>query len=115
MPHTAGAMKTAIEEAVSCHNICLETITYCLETGGDHADAAHIKLLEDCAEICQTAANFMVRESELHGQVCRVCAETCERCAESCDAFGEDEQMRRCAEACRRCAASCRDMAGAAA
>jgi hypothetical protein len=31
-------------------------------------------LLLDCAEICQTAANFMLRNSELHSRTCAVCA-----------------------------------------
>lgn len=111
MPHTETHMETAIQEALNCHNVCLETIDYCLQLGEAHADPAHIKLLQDCAEICQTTANFMVRQSEMHGRVCLVCAEVCQRCAKSCEGFDDDEQMRRCAEACRSCAQTCREMA----
>lgn len=113
MPHDT-AMESGIQAALDCHTICLETINHCLTKGGEHADPDHIKLLQDCAEICQTAANFMTRESALHTETCRVCAEVCERCAQSCEQMGDDEMMRRCAEACRRCAESCRQMAGAA-
>jgi|SRR5688572_4197635 len=67
-------MRDCIEECHHCHDICTETITHCLEMGGDHADPKHIRLLLDCAEICQTSANFMLRASDLHGQVCDVCA-----------------------------------------
>lgn len=64
-----------IKECLSCHSICLNTVTYCLEQGGPHAEAGHIRLLLDCAEICQTSANFMLRGSLLHTRTCGVCAE----------------------------------------
>jgi hypothetical protein len=108
-----GAMEQCIRDCLDCHRVCLETVTYCLQQGGRHTEAAHIRLLLDCAEICQTSANFMIRGSDLHGRTCAVCAEVCRRCAEACEGFGDDRQMRRCAEACRRCAESCRQMAGA--
>lgn len=96
-----------------CHDVCLQAIAHCLRQGGAHAEEAHLRLLMDCAEICQTSAHFLLRESELHAVTCRACAEICERCAEDCERFGaDDEQMRPCAEACRACAESCRAMSG---
>ena len=102
---------------MNCHSICLQTVSYCLQMGGKHADPMHIGLLLDCGEICQTSANFMLRNSPLHGRTCGVCAEVCEQCAQSCEQVlgfansGDDEQVRVCADACRRCAESCRRMA----
>ena len=84
---------------------------HCLQMGGRHAEAGHLQLLLDCAEICQTSANFMTRGSELHNRTCAVCAEICERCAEDCEQFGDEALMKACAETCRRCAESCRQMA----
>jgi hypothetical protein len=107
-------IRKCIEECLSCYQICLETVTHCLQKGGKHAEASHIRLLLDCTDICQTSANFMIRGSDLHTRTCAVCAEVCERCAESCEQFGDDEKMKACAEACRRCAESCRRMAAAA-
>jgi len=107
-------MQQCIQNCQDCHDICLETVAYCLTKGGKHAEAAHIRLLLDCAEICQTSANFMVRGSSLHPQTCGVCAEVCERCAEDCERFGDDATMRECADMCRRCAESCRKMAAMA-
>lgn len=104
-------MRDCIAECQSCHNICLETANHCLSMGGRHAEPAHIRLLLDCAEICQTSANFMLRSSDLHGRTCGVCAEVCERCADDCERFTDDPMMQECAQACRRCAASCREMA----
>jgi len=37
-----------------CHDTCLQAVSHCLDTGGDHARTQHITLLLDCAEICQT-------------------------------------------------------------
>lgn len=99
-----------VQVMTECHDICLQTVSHCLEKGGDHARAEHITLLLDCAEICQTAANFMLRNSELHGRTCGVCAEVCQRCAEDCERFSDDRTMQQCAQICRRCAEACRAM-----
>lgn len=94
-----------------CSRVCLETINHCLQKGGAHADAKHIQLLLDCAEICQTNANFLARGSDMHRRTCGVCAEICEKCAESCEQVDpNDEMMRHCADMCRHCAESCRKM-----
>ena len=105
-------MHECINNCTNCHNICMETVMHCLQMGGKHAEAVHIRLLLDCAEICATSANFMLRGSDLHPRTCAVCAEACERCADDCERIGPDDQMmQRCAEMCRRCADSCRRMA----
>ena len=49
-------MRQCIDNCQSCHRTCLQTITHCLQKGGPHAAAAHIRLLADCAQICQTSA-----------------------------------------------------------
>jgi len=113
MPHQLSTeMRDCIANCSDCHTVCVETTAHCLDMGGQHADAAHIRALLDCAQACAASADFMLRGSELHGRVCGFCAEACERCAESCERLaGDDEVMRRCAETCRRCAESCRAMA----
>jgi hypothetical protein len=104
-------MQRCIQECTECHNLCLEAVTYCLQKGGRHSEAGHIRLMLDCAEICQTSANFMLRESNLHRRTCAVCTDVCDRCAQECEQFEDDAQMRACAESCRHCAESCRQMA----
>lgn len=108
------SMENCIDNCQSCHEICLETIAHCLEMGGEHASPSHIKLLQDCVQICQTSADFMIRGSDHHALTCGVCAEVCQRCAEECERLGGSEIMQRCAEECRRCAESCREMAQSA-
>jgi hypothetical protein len=106
----ATAMDDCIDWCNTCHDICTQTVNYCLGMGGEHAEQSHIRLLLDCAEICKTSANFMLRESDLHGITCAACAEICERCAKECERFEDDEIMQACAETCRGCAESCREM-----
>jgi hypothetical protein len=108
-------MQECIDNCTRCHAVCVATTIHCLQQGGKHAEASHIRLLVDCAQICATSADFMLRGSDLHGRTCGVCAEVCARCAEECGRMAaDDEVMQRCADECRRCAESCRRMAQAA-
>ena len=106
-------MRVCIENCLECYAICEETKAHCLAMGGKHAELAHIRTLADCARLCETSANMMLRGSEFHGRVCEICAEACDRCAASCEQIGgNDEIMLQCVQVCRRCAASCKEMAG---
>lgn len=99
-----------IEMCTDCHQACLRTIPYCLQKGGPHAQFEHIRLLEDCVQICQTSADFMLRSSDLHTITCGACAEICDRCADDCMRM-PDPHMEACGEVCRKCAEMCRQMA----
>lgn len=117
MPHQemSREMRDCISNCMTCHAVCLETISHCLEMGGEHASPQHIRLLQDCAQICVTSADFMLRMSDHHPQVCGVCADICDACARECESVADGaEFMRRCADACRRCAESCRRMSSGA-
>lgn len=108
-------MQQCIQNCLDCHSVCINTVTYCLQQGEHHADVKHIALMLDCAEICQTSANFMLRNSVLHMRTCGVCAEVCDMCVMDCQRFANDAQMQACADVCRRCAESCREMSMATA
>jgi hypothetical protein len=112
MHHIGKNMEQCIQNCQDCHKICLSTLfSYCMEQGGQHARPEHIRLLLDCAEICQTSADFMLRGSDFHVRTCGICAEVCARCATECGLFENDARMQDCAEVCRRCAEFCRQMA----
>ena len=101
-------MQEAIDACLNCHSMCLRmATTFCLEQGGRHVEKKHLSLMLNCAELCQTSANFMLSDSPLHGRVCLICAEACEACAKSCEQVGD---MRECVEECQSCAKSCRTM-----
>lgn len=105
-------MQMCIQNCIVCHQSCAQMINHCLQKGGLHASPDHIRTLMDCAEICSVAADFMIRNSDLHPSTCRVCAEVCMACAQSCERLdSQDEMMKSCAEICRQCADSCEKMA----
>jgi hypothetical protein len=106
------ALLDCIQSCKHCHDICVETAAYCLEMGGQHAVAKHMRLLLDCAQICTMSEDYMLRDSEFYAQLCGVCADVCDSCAAACDKFVGDEQMEDCVSACEICADACRAVAG---
>ena len=103
------AMRSCIDECLSCYRVCLGTaMSHCLETGGKHVEPKHFRLMMACAEMCRTSANFMLIGTPHHKHTCGECAEICEECAQDCERVGE---MDDCVQACRKCAESCRKMA----
>ena len=108
-PHKFNSTQACMDVCSQCHQTCLHAaMQYALPAGGKHVDPDHFRLLMNCAEICQTSANFQLSDSVFCAPVCRVCAEICEACAKSCEEVGD---MDDCIQACRECAACCRGMA----
>ncbi len=104
-------MKRCIQLCQDCHALCIQLVGHCVQLGGRHAAPDHIRLLMDCAQMCATNVDYMLRESSFHSRVCELCSEMCRRCAESCEQVaGDDQKVKQCAELCRRCAESCKNM-----
>ncbi len=100
-----------IELCWQCRHECQKTLfNHSLKVGGDHLASEHVKIMEDCIQICQATADTMVRQSPLYPDFCRVCASTCEACADSCDDL-TGEAIENCASICRACASSCGELA----
>lgn len=103
------AMKDCIDACDNAHRACTEAAIHGMQQGGKLADWELIQLLLDCADITETATDFMLRSSRMHQSVCRVAAEIADKCADSCERFAAtDLRMKQCAEECRRAATSCR-------
>lgn len=96
---------------MSCHQVCVVTLSHCIEKGGKHVEGRHLKHLMNCAQICTVSADFMSRESNIQSSICVACAEACFACAKSCEIFTDDEVVKNCAEMCHQCADSCKNMA----
>ena len=112
--HIDARTHESIDRCQSYQAMRVETINHCLELGGRHAAADHVKLLMACADVCDTSARLMLLSSKFQMRTCELCAEICEACAKNCESVGgDDETMQRCAEICRRCAESCRSIAAA--
>lgn len=101
--------RTLLANLEQCHENCLDGVMHSLDEGGDYMRKDHIRWLLDCAEICNVAENFVIRESEYAGDFLSICAFICDDCAEACETFFEDENMKNCALVCRNCANACRD------
>ena len=111
-PELTQEMRQCISNCLNCHALCLETNQHCLTLGGKHAEAGHIRTMQDCAQACITSADFMLRMSPHHKKYCGACADLCRECAEQCERIADgNELMKRCAEACRKCEQSCRQTA----
>jgi hypothetical protein len=112
LAHDAEAdesMQPCIDACGHCHETCLHTaMTHCLAAGDMNVEGGHFRLMINCAEICQTSANFLLSGSVFHQMVCAACAEICDACANRCEQVGG---MEDCVKACRECAESCRKMA----
>ena len=109
MHQLSQEMRSCVETCLKCYAVCLgSAMHHCLETGGQHVEPKHFRLMMACAEICRTSAHFMLIGSEHHKHTCRECAEICQECAEDCERLGD---MDECAQECRRCAESCGQMA----
>jgi hypothetical protein len=107
----AHSMQENIQNCIECAKTCLKTIVYCIQKGGPFADSDHIQVLQDCARMCETAANFMMRDSHNHQITCAACAEICYLCAQSCEQYFDDVEIKKCAQIARSCARSCDSMA----
>jgi hypothetical protein len=104
-------LKECIDLTTQCANMCEQSIDHCLQKGGEHVQPHHMKSMIDCAEICRTCDDFMLRGSEHMGQMCEVCADVCQTCGDSCSNFQDDKMMQQNADMCKRCADACRQMA----
>ena len=111
MDHMPSSMQACIQNCTDCYQVCAHVMEHCLTKGEKYTEPKHIKLLQDCASICNLSADFMIRNSDLHTSTCRTCAEICKACAVSCETFAGDPVMQTCAEVCRKAAASCEEMA----
>lgn len=104
-----GSVDECTEQCLTCYQTCLkEAMQHCLAEGGAHVEQNHLRLMLNCAELCQVCANFMISGNPLHHHVCRACAAICKACADSCAAISG---METCADTCRRSSQSCEAMA----
>mmetsp|Transcript_23366 Transcript_23366/g.32658 ORF Transcript_23366/g.32658 Transcript_23366/m.32658 type:complete len:119 (+) Transcript_23366:111-467(+) len=102
------SLDDCIKHCSECAQLCQRAKTHCI-IDGKHVTIEHLNLLEDCVEICQTSANFMLRGSKNHNLIYQICAQICEACALECEkTCAENDLMKQCASKCRECAQMCR-------
>lgn len=110
MPLSPSRIEECMRQCQQCHDACVSVLfTYCLEKGGRHMAAEHVRLMMDCIVVCRTVADMLRRGSAFFDMMCQLCAEICVACALSCERF-RDYDMQRCADVCRKAAALCRQL-----
>ena len=57
--------RNASRSVSNCHAVCTLSLQHCLASGGEHTEINLVGVLLDCAEMCQTSANFMLRGSHI--------------------------------------------------
>ena len=98
-PVLANQIQDCTQDCLNSHVTCMDTAMSVMQQGGK---PDMVRLLLDCAEICQTSAHFMIRDSEVQGYANQACAEISTRCAECC----MQEGLTDCGNACRATANS---------
>ena len=112
MTRMSKQMQECVEACLACHSTCEETMSYCLQQGGQ-MDAQIMRALMDCSDTTRMCADMMMRRSPISTEMCALCARACDLCAEACRTMPDDAQLTKCAESCHKCAEMCRTMAGA--
>jgi hypothetical protein len=71
-------LEVCIEACLQCLRDCETCTTACLDSDMVQMMANCIKACRDCADLCALCARFMSRNSDLHIQLCGVCADACD-------------------------------------
>ena len=98
--------KTCVAALQACHATCLQFATFdCMQGNYPRVGPNQFRLMLDCAELCQTAANFLIRDSDHYLRVCREALVICEDLASDCRKF---PGMEAILAACDECVSACR-------
>lgn len=103
----APSALTCLQACEQCHDTCRAAAFGISPAAAQELGADEVRLLLECAELCQLSANWQLAGSRNGGQICAVCAKVCRQCQERC---AEIDGMQPCAAACQRCAESCESM-----
>jgi hypothetical protein len=109
-PHLFSHYSTqsCMEACTQCHQTLMHTVMqYSLPHDTTQFDIELFRLMMNCAELCQTTANFQLSDSKFCRQVATLNAQLCEECAAGCERRGDLED---CVQACRECAECCRNL-----
>ncbi|MBP0600648.1 hypothetical protein J8I26_21220 [Herbaspirillum sp. LeCh32-8] len=107
----AGEVDSCQQACLHCHEVCRK-IAFDVSAGaGQGMRLDDVRLLFECAELCQLSANWQLSGSQYCRQICAVCAQLCRECESRC---AGKMNMEECEYVCRRCAESCEAMAAMA-
>jgi hypothetical protein len=113
-----GKLAAAIDALIACAQACTACADACLgeESPADLRTCIRTNL--DCADICETTARVLSRQTAYNPAVTAVvlaaCEAVCQACGDECASHAEmHEHCRICADACRACEKACHDLRAA--
>jgi hypothetical protein len=106
---------SCIEACRECSVVCTSCADACLGENDIQMLVGCIRLDLDCADICETTAKILMRQTETNVQLLRSQLETTviasRNCAEECEQHAEmHRHCRICASACRSCEQACQQL-----
>jgi hypothetical protein len=104
------ALKSTVDICLSTHKLCLQAAAYCIDRGGELADSELLHALLDCAEINQTAANFLCRVSRHSTDIVHIAGEVSRFTADHLARVNQNDGLLRSVyAACLRSSDVCSD------
>ena len=107
--NVANDYQKCIDACNRCAQACYECFEACLSEADVRARTKCIKMLVECAQMCQMSAAGMASNGRFIKEHCNLCATVCDACAQECNMF-KDQHCKQCAQECRTCAQECREM-----
>lgn len=117
MNFDTAALTSAIDAALECAQVCTSCADACLAEDMLTELRHCIRTDLDCADICNTTARILSRQTEpdiglLQTQL-DACVRACKACGDECEKHaGMHEHCRVCSESCRRCEEACNQLLG---
>jgi uncharacterized membrane protein len=108
----AGLLARCIQECQTCAQTCTACADSCLSERDPSAMVKCIRTDLDCADICETTARVLSRQTEYDANISRAivdaCRQVCTSCADECERHADQhDHCRVCAQACRDCQQAC--------
>ncbi|URZ09165.1 four-helix bundle copper-binding protein [Clostridium felsineum] len=100
-----------IDACVKCSQACYECFESCLNEPDIDRRRSCLKLLIECARMCEMSMAGMSMNSQFAKDHCKLCQVACDQCAKECSMF-QDDHCQKCADVCRTCASECASMSG---
>lgn len=100
----------ALQMLSDCTNMCESMCSLLLSQPDVQSRTYQLRLLRDCADICNLTEKYMARNSPFIRETCNLCACICECCGNECFRFS-DQASQNCGQMCINCAQMCRAVA----
>lgn len=94
-----------------CSQACYECLDVCLNEQYINPKKNCVKILIECAKVCEMAVGLMAMNADFAKDYCKICATICDSCAKECEMV-QEEYCQKCAQECTTCAEECNKMSG---